>query len=262
MRTLLLCILLISSKGAAAQPWESSLRGLSQDAQARVRELCQTEAKEEVFETAEERHGIYWKVVAGQAAAQVEIDGHSSGISYSSPQWQYLRLGLKVVEFSSTEPTAAQFQKMEKLRPIARFDTWTKNLSYVDSQSADVEVSYEERGRPEDRQLGIHGRTIRVKDLRTGRTLGERTEFFWLTGSVRQQGALCPSLLWAERTPATFIGKVVNPVSYPCMRQFEIERGMEVNRYNPSVINKLIEKLTQCEVTYRRRPPAAPELER
>jgi membrane-bound inhibitor of C-type lysozyme len=214
-----------TSAGAAAS-WEPALLGKTTQAQDRIRFLCTERASQVLYGKANGVQAVSLILADPQVKASPSFDSESSGVQYTNLPYIFLRLGLREIELPSRFGSGPNPDN----RPVAIFDTQSRDTRFANSHQATIEIVYSNAASPEDEAMGIFGRRIQVRLASTGQDLGERTEFFWFHGPdprrwVRVKEALCPAFTLSHQAmPSSFVGEVVNPDTYPCMLNFV--RGM------------------------------------
>lgn len=272
-------LLLFCASLANSADWQSSLGGMSTEAKQLIQSLCTESAKDAVYSTINDVRSISIKAEDEFSKTDISISSGSSGLSYSPPQYQYLRLGIFEIEldgrrFSPHPNNPNNF-------PIAKFkqdgSDYSVVPSFIPKGMATVEVRYRSRTTREEEKLGVYGREITIFDTKTQEVLGERVEYFWLSGGgfrnvVRHKKALCPSLTkQVEFSPSSFVGRVINPKTYPCMNTYidastnvyaeyqkqltpEVMRDMTkfnlVASENKRTNDKLFSELSLCQKEY------------
>ena len=251
---------------AYSADWEASLGGMSAEAKQLIQRHCTTDAKEVIYSTINDIHSIAVKAEDEFSKTNITFSAGLSGISYTPPQHQFLRLGIFEIELDG-ERLSTQTNNPNSF-PVAKFKThpgYDGVPTFIPKGKATVELRYRGRTTKEEEKLGVYGRGIQVFDTKTQQVLGERVEFFWLSeggfkSGIRPEKALCPSLtLQKESSPASFVGRVINPKSYPCMNNFIYASSVAYTEHQkkltPEIVrdfNKFTSVLSEHRATEKR----------
>lgn len=186
-------------------------------------ERCQTLAGEQINETIDGVTTLLWRTENGGGLPHAYLMVGAGGVSFSLPHWQFLQLGLHDIEFDAHEPSLSSFGKVDNPanHAFGRFSAHTWNVTFHSVTNSDIHVIFKGISTPEEEKQGLFGRTIYVKNVKTGKILGERTEFFRISRGFRPEGSLCPSISRHYESPSSFISKVINPNLYTCRVKYE-----------------------------------------
>lgn len=203
------------------------------DVAAWWKEKCETVAGESISETIDGVVSVKWISENGRGHPTMNLRGgiNTLGlISNAITNLEYLRFGLHSVEFDALEPAKPVYggripevgsaPNPDKY-PVGRFSTHTWDTTYQTVSNATVHVIYRGLTTPEEESQGLFGRVISIRYADTGKELARRSEFFKSISGVAKPEYVCPPLGDYERSPRTFIAKVVNPNSYGCMPRYE-----------------------------------------
>ncbi len=226
MNTAALALLLLVGTAHAAG-WEDALSGASPEAKLAIRARCTASASERSYGVVNRVSSIYVRADDRYVVPALNFYSELSGISSTNLPYQFLRNGLHAVEVEEGIMDGPGFptQRSRESRRVILFDTESRDTSLIDEPHAPVEIVYSRATTEAEEAMGIGGRTIRVRLRATNQLLAERTEFFWIVGKVWDKNAICPAFSLSFQTqPSHFVGQVVNPITYPCMRQFAQEK--------------------------------------
>lgn len=230
--------------------WERTLVGLDKAVQDRITELCNLKAHQTVYDTVDNVMSVF--LGPGTDGMPTHFAGNLSGVGRGPMVYSFLRLGLTSIEHPASRKKTGSVETQEEVVPqFEVFDTKTRTHTPTKSLKSFVEITIAPATTLDDQANHIHGRTVAVRNMRTGKILAERTEFYWYdkTGRYRHERALCPSITRWEYTPLSFIGKVINPATYTCMNKYVADQQL-LNSHHPDTNRKLFEQLTECEKAY------------
>jgi len=186
------------------------------------RDKCSSEAKEEIFQTAENVTGFLRideyepgrKFVGGITIHHNLFGGESN----THPHWMFFRLGLDFIEYD-----LLQTERDKSNMRYGRFDVHTRNSKIVNAISSNHGVRFKSIATAAEEAMGIRGRQIEVFEIPSGKILAVRKEFFGRDPDFSKSAAtgVCPPLQPGQATPTSFLSRVINPASYGCWHKTE-----------------------------------------
>jgi hypothetical protein len=210
------------------KPWAFRHPRFTPEAQAILKEKCQTEAGEVIHSIVDDVRGVLREDEPSKSrqtgprvgAVSLRQTGATGvAIDHIHPKVMFFQLGLSFVEWELSELDKAKTKKS-----YGRFDLRARSDEYVDLPKSTVSIRFVDLLGPEERQLGLWGRRIEVRSRET--LLAARTEFFWKNPEIRGwEIVLCPALQGTDgqASPMSFLSRVINARSYGCFAKTEQE---------------------------------------
>lgn len=227
---------LLAAEDCSAAPWEEALRGLPPQSANEIRKLCTQHASDQILAVANDVETVLIRSKNKRALPTAHFYSELSGLQYTNIPYQFLRHGLLRIEVDQ-ETAAISHPVVGAPGPqLVAFDTRTRNTSPIEVATAPIEIVYDSETTDAQAAMGILGRSIEVRVRSTGELLARRTEFAWVSGGVWSQRAICPAFdLRFQTQPSSFVGQVINPDFYPCMRRYMEEKTTikEMSRLTP-----------------------------